>query len=456
MPDPARSAVGASVLNNKGYVYGGAVAGGRIQDTDEYNPDIWTSKSNMPSPERSHFGFAAIDNKAYAYLGIDGSSNALVDTDEYNPDTWVSKANCTGESRYGVSPIAESGKAFAFSGYGFTDGYIRDSDKYDPVTNGWTNLTYAPYLRYGGRGFNLNLTSVSDAELRGYVFGGKYGSNKADMFKECAAYTPSDDSWRMAGMRSASAPDNGIMEAATFSSDNQSKAYIAGGYLGSWSNFPTYRTVACEEVYLDTWSVKSNMPSGRGNGVGCFKISSGGHVVNGKGSGGAPNNDNYRYIISTDTWDTKTDHPTNDYRSRGTAISGKGYILSYGPAFREYDLSSDGWTQKTSPNSDAISGAFFTISNKGYLCGGEWNGYRNYTQEYTPDTWVSKTNMPVSATWMASNVINNKGYTYGGKSSGETYMNDTYEYDPSQDGWTSKADNIRGGSYSANATTVNY
>jgi hypothetical protein len=72
-----------------GYVSGGyGVA--NIQDTDEYDPDTWTSKSAMPSPARDEHTFRGGGTSPLFAIGGD-NSGALSDNDEYDPDTWTSR-----------------------------------------------------------------------------------------------------------------------------------------------------------------------------------------------------------------------------------------------------------------------------------------------------------------------------------------------------------------------------
>lgn len=47
-------------LSTSGYVYGGLSGSSFLQDTDEYNPDTWTSKSDMPLPARSRLAASTI------------------------------------------------------------------------------------------------------------------------------------------------------------------------------------------------------------------------------------------------------------------------------------------------------------------------------------------------------------------------------------------------------------
>jgi hypothetical protein len=69
----------------------GPVAG--LRDTDEFNPgsNAWTNKTDIPTPVRINHGAAAIGTKGYIYGG--GGLSNVADTDEYDPDTWTSKTN---------------------------------------------------------------------------------------------------------------------------------------------------------------------------------------------------------------------------------------------------------------------------------------------------------------------------------------------------------------------------
>lgn len=93
----------------------------------------------------------------------------------------------------------------------------------------------------------------------------------------------------------------------------------------------------------------------------------------------------------------------------------------------------------------------FTIGNKGYLIGG-FNGNRNSTRmsdlwvyDMDMDTWTQLADCPGSARSGATAfAIEDKGYLGTGynytNESGETYLNDFWEYDPASNVWTQKAD----------------
>lgn len=93
----------------------------------------------------------------------------------------------------------------------------------------------------------------------------------------------------------------------------------------------------------------------------------------------------------------------------------------------------------------------FTIGNKGYLIGG-FNGNRNSTRmsdlwvyDMDMDAWTQLADCPGSARSGATAfAIEDKGYLGTGynytNESGETYLNDFWEYDPASNVWTQKAD----------------
>ena len=91
-------------------------------------------------------------------------------------------------------------------------------------------------------------------------------------------------------------------------------------------------------------------------------------------------------------------------------------------------------------------GAFgFGIGTKGYIGGGETNsGYLKDFWEYDPSTnvWTQKADYTTTANARSHGIgfsIGSKGYTGLGKASGTTMFSDFKEYDPSNNTWTAKA-----------------
>jgi len=108
----------------------------------------------------------------------------------------------------------------------------------------------------------------------------------------------------------------------------------------------------------------------------------------------------------------------------------------------------DAWIQKADLTGGPRQGAVgFSIGNKGYLGTGEDNGYVSKKDfwEYDPDnnTWTQKADFGGDARAYATGFsIGNKGYIGTGSTSngGGNLLRDFWEYDPTTNSWTQKAD----------------
>lgn len=141
------------------------------------------------------------------------------------------------------------------------------------------------------------------------------------------------------------------------------------------------------------------------------------------------------------------------------SIDGKGYVgtgYSNKNDFWEYDPNTDTWTQKADfPGVGRITAAGFAIEGKGYIgmgytsTGGSISLLKDFW-EYDPttDTWTQKADFEGSFRSGAVGFsINGKGYIGTGRGNLGVLYNDFWEYDPTTDIWTRKADfggSIRG------------
>jgi len=138
----------------------------------------------------------------------------------------------------------------------------------------------------------------------------------------------------------------------------------------------------------------------------------------------------------------------------GFSVGNKGY-LGAGAApngirfdLVEYNPETNKWTRKADfPGGERVDAVTFTIGNKGYVGSGigfgnsvvNNNGFQNDLWEYLPttNTWTRKADLPVTQYQAASSAafsIGNKGYI--GIFCGDFKL---FEYDPTQDKWTQKA-----------------
>jgi hypothetical protein len=123
--------------------------------------------------------------------------------------------------------------------------------------------------------------------------------------------------------------------------------------------------------------------------------------------------------------------------------------------FWEYNPATNKWTRQADFGGDIRSRATaFSIGNKGYIGIGLWENLdgdegdlKNDFWEYNPSTnkWTRKANFPGGDWWGATGFsVGVKGYIGTGSTAGGIFRSDFWEYDPSANKWTKKA-NFGGG-----------
>ena len=223
----------------------------------------------------------------------------------------------------------------------------------------------------------------------------------------------------------------------------------AKGYLGSGSEFWEYNPSN------NSWSQKANYP-----GVSCrqavgFSIADKGYIGTGFNSlTSASANDFWQYDPSSNTWLQKANvpGPLRD-NATGFSIGNLGYLGGgcHPPAFfrdfYEYNPLTDVWTQKalipTTGQDATIAMVGFSIGTKGYLgTGGEPADIFRDFYEYNPSTnsWTQKANFGGTARSNAVGFsIGTKGYIGTGELLNSIFTNDFWEYNSLTDTWSQKA-----------------
>jgi N-acetylneuraminic acid mutarotase len=188
---------------------------------------------------------------------------------------------------------------------------------------------------------------------------------------------------------------------------------------------------------------------GRFDGIG-FAIGSKCYV--GTGTGIGYYKDFWEYDLNTKKWTQKANFAGGQRREAiSFVLNGKGYVgfgtntATFDDArdFYEYDPATDQWTRKADIPSYATDGAVgLAVNGRGYVVTGD---ITKQVFEYNPqsDVWVQKQDFPGQARAQAAGlVIGTKAYVGGGNSGGTPYLRDFWEYDPTVDKWTRKADLI--------------
>lgn len=159
--------------------------------------------------------------------------------------------------------------------------------------------------------------------------------------------------------------------------------------------------------------------------------------------------------VAQNTWTQKANFGgTGHYGSVGFSIGTKGYIGTGNDStgcrndFWEYDPSSNSWSQKANFGGVARGSAVgFSIGTKGYIGTGQaivnnTTIYYNDFWEYNPstNTWTRKANFGGGGRSAAVGFsIGVKGYIGTGENGIPSSTNDFWEYDPSTNIWTQKA-----------------
>lgn len=209
----------------------------------------------------------------------------------------------------------------------------------------------------------------------------------------------------------------------------------------------------------DVWTPITGFPAAARWGTITFVIGSKGYVGTGADDQGNIKSDFWELDPATGIWTQKADFGGgNRYMATAFATGTKGYVVagvagSY--AWRkdvwEYDPIQNNWTQKIDfAGGFRYAAAGFSIGNKGYIGTGNYREspgvlatYLNDFWEYDPsnDLWTRKADVPEQGRNSAVGLsIGNKGYIGTGYYYYDTRKKDFWEYDPATDAWTRKAD----------------
>ncbi len=205
---------------------------------------------------------------------------------------------------------------------------------------------------------------------------------------------------------------------------------------------------------LDVWTQKADFGGAARVYAAGFSIGNKGYIGTGRMGDYGFMNDFWEYNPDTNAWTQKANFGgTARQGATGLSIGDKGYIGLGGKNtnkndFWQYDPATDTWTQKANFGGDKIGGAVgFSIAYKGYIGTGGGDGGNNGQHkdfwEYDPstNTWTQKADF--GGTERSSAVgfsIGDKGYIGTGYDFAYQYKKDFWEYDPITDSWTQKTD----------------
>ena len=272
-------------LVNKGYVATGLDTADRVHnDLWEYNPvtGTWAQLANMPGVARRNAVAFTIGNKAYVGTGVDSSvapaGNILNDFYEYDPlnNTWTQVANYPGQASgvYFATGFNAGGKGYVCGGKLGSDWYTSKLYEYKPSVDTWAERAQFP----GGTRYQMVSFSVN-----GFAYLG-LGADEDIYRKDWWKYNPGSNEWNQMG------DFYGAERAASVSFVLNEIGYIAMGTDGGYE----------DDVWeyndgFDTWIMRENFP-GKGRKFACsFTIGDTAYVGLGKAYNGGKRSFNKYY-----------------------------------------------------------------------------------------------------------------------------------------------------------------
>lgn len=209
----------------------------------------------------------------------------------------------------------------------------------------------------------------------------------------------------------------------------------------------------------NSWTKKADFGAIKRERAVSFSIGEYGYVATGEDTNNVTYNDLWKYDPLLDTWTQMANLPGSTRRNAiGFALNDKGYVgtgIDSSESFLgtilfdfwEYDPLTNGWTQKADyPGAGGLGVYYagsFVADNKGYVTCGKYGPsfYAFDLWEYKPstDSWSQRANFPGGVRYAVSALsINNKGYVGMGIDQ-DLYRKDWWQYDPSTNVWMQKS-----------------
>ena len=476
-------------MGGKGYMgTGGNHALGyeyRLKDFWEYNPvtEVWTKKADFGGVARvSPVGFS---NGSKGYIGTgQGSGNILLsDFWEYNPatDAWTQKADFGGAAR-----TAAVGFSIGLNGYIGT-GYVANNQlastdfwEYFPETDTWVQKAdFGGIARGNATGFSIGKNgyigtgwATGDTHFKDFweyegccntgaasPISGTYmvcPGQEAQTYSVFVINNATDYVWSYSGTGATIVGSGNIItiEFATNATNGILTVY-GTGICGDGAVSPDFPIT----IAVGGWNQKANYAGiPRWDAV-SFSIGEKGYIVTGaKYNGGAYTRDKdlWEFDPVTNIWSQKADFGGEGrFAGIGFSIGTKGYVgfglygsYAYATDFWEYDATTNVWTKKADlgETGGREGGVGFSIGSKGYVGTGANHYYAERLKDFweynpTTDTWTKKADFGGDARCAAVGfAIGTKGYIGTGNDANGTAFKDFWQYNPTSNSWTKKAD----------------
>lgn len=205
----------------------------------------------------------------------------------------------------------------------------------------------------------------------------------------------------------------------------------------------------------NSWTKKTIFGANKRERAVAFAIGDYGYVATGEDTVNVTHNDLWRYDPELDSWSQMADLPGPCRRNAvGFALNDKGYVgtgvdsseSALGTTlkdFWEYDPGLNSWAQKADYPGAGGNGVYyagaFTADNKGYITCGKYgpSTYAFDLWEYKPttDSWSQRANFPGGVRYAVTALsIDGKGYVGMGIDE-DIYRKDWWQYNPATNVW---------------------
>lgn len=249
-------AIGACVLGNDIYTYGGSTAANLVSTFQRYNCQslTWSSALSSSPGVRSGPAMETLNGLIYMHGGAISATTMTNELWVYTPstNTWTkSTSTPPGSPRYYHGHAALGGKIYYFGGTGASSTQYNGIYSYDPATNGWAILATMDLVKHGMG------TAASESLI--YTFG---GLNGATVQANLHVYDPVANTYTKITPVSTSNPSARVYPSLIY---YQGSLYMFGGLTsssgGQVNDFWRY------DIAANTWTqitLTGSVPSVRG------------------------------------------------------------------------------------------------------------------------------------------------------------------------------------------------
>lgn len=277
--------------------------------------NYWVRMNDFGGLKRERAVAFTVGDYAYVGTGVDTSEVTRKDFWKYDPvtDSWSQVADLPGSARRNA--VAFSIGNYGYVGTGITSAssdfgtMLSDFYRYDPVSNSWSGIASYP----GGSGNGVYFATGFGVSNKGYVCGGKLGSNF--YISQLWEYNPSTNSWT----QKPNFPGGVRYQLCSFVVGNS-------GFVGFGTDNDMYRNDLWEfKPSANEWIERSSLPSSERSGVATFSIGDRGFIC--MGNNGGLLDDLWEYNPSEDEWAVRDNYSGSSRKwAVGFALNDRGYV----------------------------------------------------------------------------------------------------------------------------------